>query len=104
MLRKIILVILFLAVYAYSGAQNRYVLSGNISDASTGEDLAGAAIAIEENLGTGTFSNSYGFYSLKLERGKYHVRFQFIGYETRTIEVDLHENVKLDVELKKLNY
>ena len=104
MLKKIILVILFLAVYAYSGAQNRYVLSGNISDVSTGEDLAGAAIAVEENPGTGTFSNNYGFYSLKLEHGKYHVRFQFIGYETRTIEVDLHENVKLDVELQRLNY
>ncbi|MEE4285979.1 MAG: TonB-dependent receptor [Mariniphaga sp.] len=104
MLRKIIIVLVFLFYYTSSGAQNRFALSGNISDSATGEDLAGAAIAVEGNFSSGTFSNNYGFYSLSLEEGIYQIRIQFIGYEPQVFRVELDKNVKLDVELKSASY
>ncbi len=104
MLRKIIIVFVLIWVYVFAGAQNRFVLSGNISDAETGEDLAGAAIAVEGNFESGTFSNNYGFYSLTLPEGTYQLRFQFIGYESRLIRVEMNRNQKLDVELKSASF
>lgn len=104
MLRKIIIVFVLIWVYVFAGAQNRFVLSGNISDAETGEDLAGAAIAVEGNFESGTFSNNYGFYSLTLPEGTYQLRFQFIGYEPRLIRVEMNRNQKLDVELKSASF
>lgn len=104
MLRKIIIVFVLIWVYVFAGAQNRFVLSGNISDAETGEDLAGAAIAVEGNFESGTFSNNYGFYSLTLPEGTYQLRFQFIGYESRLIRVEMNKNQKLDVELKSASF
>lgn len=104
MLRKIIIAFVLIWVYVFAGAQNRFVLSGNISDAETGEDLAGAAIAVEGNFESGTFSNNYGFYSLTLPEGTYQLRFQFIGYESRLIRVEMNKNQKLDVELKSASF
>ena len=104
MLRKIIIAFVLIWVYVFAGAQNRFVLSGNISDAETGEDLAGAAIAVEGNFESGTFSNNYGFYSLTLPEGTYQLRFQFIGYEPRLIRVEMNRNQKLDVELKSASF
>ena len=105
MLRKIIIVIIFISIYVInSDAQNRFVLSGNISDAETGEDLAGAAIAVEGKFDTGTFSNNYGFYSLTLNEGSYQIRFQFIGYESQVIRIEMDNNQKLNVEMNSASY
>jgi len=51
-------------------AQHSFVLSGNISDAATGESLPGTAILVEDIPNTGCISNSYGFYSLTLPEGE----------------------------------
>ena len=104
MLKKIIIALVLLIYCTSSSAQNRYALSGNISDSATGEDLAGAAVAVEGKFGSGTFSNNYGFYSLSLEEGNYQIRVQFIGYEPQVFRVELDKNIKLDVELKSASY
>jgi len=53
-----------------SWAQDQYTVSGYIKDASNGEALIGASIFVTE-LSSGTTTNVYGFYSLRLPREGY---------------------------------
>ncbi|MCK5852716.1 carboxypeptidase-like regulatory domain-containing protein, partial [bacterium] len=77
------------------------MISGTIKDVATGEDLIGATIVVDEMRNTGTISNSYGFFSISLPANSYKIRFQFVGYETQFIPVNLTENKRLDIELKE---
>lgn len=104
MLRKQIIFILTLFITGLVSAQSSFVLSGNITDAASGESLMGTNVVAVELPNTGAVSNSYGFYSLTLPKGEYQVRFQFIGYEPKIVRVDLNENKKLDVELHEKTY
>lgn len=100
-------IILFLSLFfilLQVDGQNMSVLSGNISDAETGEDLPGASVVVDELNSRGTVTNSYGFYSLPLPPGKYLIRYQYIGYQTEIREVTLDKNLKLDLELTAKNY
>ncbi|HKK61933.1 MAG TPA: carboxypeptidase-like regulatory domain-containing protein, partial [Bacteroidales bacterium] len=62
--------IVFLLIFISSvlSGQQRFTISGYVRDASTGEELIGANIAIEET-GSGTITNQYGYYSLSLKPG-----------------------------------
>ena len=80
------------------GKSDRRIISGHIKDASNGESLIGATLFIEE-LNVGTISNSYGFYSISLAPGSYHLSFSYIGYEDYETEVDLSDNQVLEIEL-----
>jgi len=100
-------IILFLSLFfilLQVDGQNMSVLSGNISDAETGEDLPGASVVVDELNSRGTVTNSYGFYSLPLPPGKYRIRYQYIGYQTEIREVTLDKNLELDLELSATNY
>lgn len=76
----------------------RYSVSGHVKDASTGEDLFGASILVVE-LGTGTITNEYGFYSLSLLKGSYSLRYSYTGYETQVHKVSVDKDLTLDVSL-----
>lgn len=104
MFSKIITVIFFCLTIIHINAQNKFVLSGNISDFSTGENLIGAVLVTEENAAVGTFSNNYGFYSLTLSEGIYNLKIKYTGYLTENIRVDLNKNITLDIELQKTSY
>ncbi len=86
-------------ISAMLAGQNRYTISGHVTDASSGEVQIGATVYIPE-ITSGTVTNSYGFYSLTLPKGKYHVRFSFVGFTTVEKVVDLSGNIRLDIELK----
>lgn len=74
-------------------------ISGSIKDASTGEVLIGATMYVEETK-SGTISNLYGFYSMSLPAGTYHLVFAYLGYQTYKTEVNLSENKVINVEMK----
>ncbi|MDR1119647.1 MAG: carboxypeptidase-like regulatory domain-containing protein, partial [Dysgonamonadaceae bacterium] len=79
---------------------HKFTVSGNVRDTDDGEDLIGVSIAVvqAENLGTAT--NPYGFYSISLPEGRYTLRFSYIGYAVREMEVDLTADNRLNVTLK----
>ena len=79
-------------------AGNRKTISGHIKDARSGEDLIGATVYVEE-INSGAISNVYGFYSLSLEPGKYHISFSYVGYQKEKKTVNLKENISLNIEL-----
>ena len=69
-----------------SFAQNRFTISGYISDDANGEALVAANIW-SPDARVGTSTNGYGFYSLTLPAGKHIVQLQYLGYATQNFEV-----------------
>ena len=79
--------------------QTNYTVSGQLTDASSGEDLPFANVVVKDSNGLGTTSNVYGFHSITLPEGNYTLVFQFIGFEPTEKQVALTENVKINLEL-----
>ena len=76
----------------------KYTISGYIKDATTGETLIGASVLVKET-GAGTTSNSYGFYSISLKPGRYHIIYSFLGYMEQEISFYLDKDVTLNMSL-----
>jgi hypothetical protein len=94
---KIIGVFLFLI--SISHAQQKYTLSGTITDQNTGETLIGVNIIIPEAK-TGTVTNEYGFYSISLPKGNYLVIWSYLGYAGAEEIITLDKNVRKNISLK----
>jgi len=77
-------------------AKPRYTVRGYIRDAANGASLIGATVYVEE-LNNGTIANPYGFYSLTLPEGAYHVQISYIGYETKRLTLNLTSDQVLNV-------
>lgn len=101
MVKLTIIFLLVLFISNVAVAQEKFVISGTIKDVATGEDLIGATVIVDGMANTGTISNSYGFFSISLPPGSYKIRFQFVGYKTQFVQVNLIENKRLDIELKE---
>jgi hypothetical protein len=99
--KKQILFLLF--VWCITGGlaaqERRFTVSGNIRDAGNGEDLIGAEVVIEGTR-TGSVANAYGYYSLSLPQGSYNLVFSYIGYNKKTVSVELTADYRLHVELE----
>jgi hypothetical protein len=95
MVKRLKYILIMIPIIAF--AEN-YSLRGVITDAKTGEDLIGAAISIEQSA-SGTFSNSYGFYSITLPEGEHIINVNFIGYKSYQTKVLLQKNSIMNVEL-----
>ncbi len=83
-----------------------YTISGYVKDQANGEELIGVTVYVAE-IGSGTTTNVYGFYSLSLPPGKYNLTFSYVGYNETKKEVELsNKNVELNVlvseEVKQL--
>ena len=94
---KLLLIFCFFQI-ATGIAQEKFTLSGTISDANSNETLIGVNIYVPE-LKIGTSTNSYGFYSLTLPEGTYTFEFSYVGYQTIVSEIAMTANVKKNVSL-----
>ncbi len=84
---------------AESDAAKPYLtLSGYISDASTGEMLIGATVYITE-LSAGGATNVYGYYSIRLDAGKYQLTYSYVGYESQKFQLSLKNDTTLNIKL-----
>lgn len=103
MLKKILLIIfIFFSIFNSAIAEDlkdKFTLSGFIKDAENGEVLPGATIYITE-LKAGAASNVYGFYSISIEPGTYHVVYSFIGYSSYEVIIELNANKTRNIDLK----
>ncbi len=81
-----------------ANSQNSVTLSGFIKEAANGETMISATVYIVD-LETGVVSNTYGFYSITLPRGKYTVQYRYIGFTTISRKIDLTDDQRVDIEL-----
>lgn len=79
-------------------AQQKYTLSGTITEASSNETLIGVTIAIPE-LRTGVTTNEYGFYSITLPEGEYTFVITYLGFQDVSQKIALTENKKINFSL-----
>jgi CarboxypepD_reg-like domain/TonB-dependent Receptor Plug Domain len=108
-LKKIQLIFLGLILVSLiartDGNEKLVTLSGYVKDASTGERLIGASVFIKE-LSMGMVTNMYGFYSLSVKPGRYHIQFSYVGYsileKEYILDANTHENIELSLEQKEI--
>ncbi len=73
-------------------------ISGYLKDADSGEHLVYANISTVEPV-YGVSSNEFGYYSLTLPVGVYEIQYSYVGYEAKSIDVDLTHDIVIDAEL-----
>ena len=93
--------ILFLLLCISSGifAQNKFTISGFVKEQSSAEELIGANV-VSESPRVGVTTNAYGFYSLSLPEGNYTIRYSFMGFQDKLVEVYLNSSKRIDVEME----
>lgn len=79
-------------------AQNKFTISGIVTEASNGETVFGAAVFLE-NTTIGTVTNEYGFYSITAPMGEYKLIVSYVGYATNSKGVALDRNQSLNFEI-----
>lgn len=87
------LVVFFLALVTQCFSQEKFTLSGTISDGGSNETLIGANVYIKE-IDRAVAANEYGFYSISLPAGTYTVQVSFLGFGTVEEVVNLNQNIK----------
>jgi hypothetical protein len=85
-------------------AQQKYSISGTITNNQNGEFLIGATVA-SISAGTGTVTNHYGFYSLSANStDSISLVYSYIGYHPQFKKIKLDKNYTIDIQLNTSSY
>jgi hypothetical protein len=95
--RTIFIGLCFALITPLLKAQN-FTLSGYLRDQETGEELLYGSVAVK-NTSDGVTTNEYGFYSLTLPAGNYEIVYSYVGYQDQSMQVELNEDRRIDIEL-----
>ncbi|MBN1638824.1 MAG: carboxypeptidase-like regulatory domain-containing protein, partial [Ignavibacteriales bacterium] len=91
----IFLLIFLLSSYAYT---QQKVISGYISDKTTGEILIGATI-YDLNSESGITTNQYGYYSIPFDKLPAEIEISYIGYQPHRIVINSSISTELNIKL-----
>jgi hypothetical protein len=94
-----LLFFLFLSSLTFS--QDKFTISGTISDSTKGEELINAKLKVKDQA-IGALSNEYGFYSLTLPKGNYTFIYSATGYEAKELTIELDKNTVINFQLVSL--
>ena len=95
---KKLLAFCFLIVTSQYYAQEKFTISGTISDSTRGEALINATVKVK-GMNLGAHSNEYGFYSLTLPVGNYTLIVLAVGFETQEYSISLDKNIQKNHQL-----
>lgn len=88
------LITVFLLFFATNAlfAQEKFTISGTVSDTKNNETLIGVNVIVK---GTSVFAitNEYGFYSITLPKGDYELSASYVSYETVDEKISLTQNI-----------
>ncbi|SHF96113.1 TonB-dependent Receptor Plug Domain [Arenibacter palladensis] len=79
-------------------SQERFTLSGTITEIASNETLIGVTVAVPA-LSTGVITNEYGFYSITLPHGSYELHISSLGYQDIIQTIDLSYDQKINFQL-----
>ena len=99
-LRLILALLLSWAGHVCAQTEQKFTISGTISDKATGETFIGATVRLLDRPGLGATSNEYGFFSITAPAGVYTLQVRYVGYENFSQKIDLTKtNQQLDIAL-----
>jgi len=98
MKKNILSFLLILCTTVTALAQEKFTLSGTITDAESNETLIGVNILFPE-INNGVSTNTYGFYSITLPAGTYEIRVTYLGYSDRVETIVLTKNTRKNISL-----
>jgi len=75
-----------------------YTINGQVKEVNSGESIVGAIVFIEE-LKVGTTTNAFGFFSISIPSGIYHVKVSAVGKVQTEQKVYLNKNQSYSFEL-----
>mgnify|MGYP001162831670 FL=1 len=93
------MVFFFLGLFV-GNSQEEFTINGYVLDSKNNELIIGASIIIED-LQVGTVSNSYGFFSITLEKGQYNLVAKSLGYKDHIENVKLEKNMSLSIYMNQ---
>jgi iron complex outermembrane recepter protein len=101
-MRRLVFIITFFTIHQISQAivfqDDGSVIRGRVTD-NIGFPLPGAGITIDNTI-LGVNTDTAGNYSLPaLKNGQYKIRFSYIGYETKTLQIILKSDTILNITL-----
>ena len=76
-------------------AQQKFTLSGIITDAKNNETLIGVNLYFPD-LKIGTTTNEYGFYSISVPLGNQNLSISYLGYQSIEKSISLTKNTKMN--------
>ncbi len=93
--------IFFVLAFPSALAQEKFTVSGTITDSKNNETLIGVNVIIPE-LKTGTTTNEYGFYSITIPKGNYTVQISSLSYQSIEEPITLNQNIKNNYKLSSV--
>lgn len=99
-MKKYFLVVAFLMGTTLVVAQEKFTISGTVSDAVSGETLIGINVLVPSEK-AGAVTNVYGFYSITLPAGTYEIQYSSIGFTSEIITIDLQSSITKNVTLSE---
>jgi len=93
--------LLFTAFLGRTYSQEKFTLSGIITDSKSNETLIGVNLFIPE-LKTAATTNEYGFYSITVPKGTYTFQITYLGFQTIEQNIVLDKNTKANFKLSAL--
>jgi len=98
LLKKILRLFLILLSFQSLQAQNKFTISGYISEKGSNENLPGVTVYVPK-LKVGTTSNNYGFYSITLPKDSVEIIFSYVGFKAQKLNLYLDKSVSINIEL-----
>jgi TonB-linked SusC/RagA family outer membrane protein len=93
------ILLLFLAATTLAQTQEEYDVSGKVTDAQTGDPMAGISVIVKGTT-RGVVTDMNGDFILKVPTTPATLQFSFIGFRTKEVEVS-SSNSKIDVQLEQ---
>ncbi|WP_188493893.1 TonB-dependent receptor [Flavobacterium palustre] len=93
--KKINFLFVLLLISMTAFAQQKFTLSGIITDAKNNETLIGVNLYFPD-LKIGTTTNEYGFYSISVPQGNQNLIISYLGYQNIQQSISLTKNSKMN--------
>lgn len=81
----------------------QFYLTGYITDSKNTEVIVNGAVYVTD-LGIGTISNNYGYFSILLPEGSHRIRTNSLGYLTNDTVINLKKDTVCQIELSPVSY